>query len=243
MNCIAIILLLGGINCIAGEMPKNWEFKSGDVLSIQAETASGEIKLVVSEAPTVKVELIGEYSPDKCEITSELNGGTLFLKAKNNEKKKHFWNSGCKAGFSVTASAEKQLEIKTGAGAVYVSSFSVGAAITAGAGTIKLDGLSGAIRITSGAGRILGDIYSEKFDCKSGAGDVAVNWLRPPKYGSAAITTGAGRVSLGFPKDSRLNISHKSGFGSFNSDFASDSSAPFILNIKTGAGSVKVKRK
>ncbi len=243
MKYFAIILMLGGINCTAAEIQKNWEFKSGDISAIQAETDAGAIKINVVSGPSVKAGVTGDYSPDKCEITAELSGGTLYLKAKGKEKKKYIWNNaGCKAGFTIVSSAEKKLEIKTGSGGVYVSSFVAGASISAGAGTIKLAGLSGAINLTSGAGKISGDLYSEKFDCKSGAGDIAVNWLASPKSGSASITTGAGRVSAGFPKDSKLNISHKSGIGSFDSDFAGDPAAPFKLDIKTGAGSVKIKK-
>ena len=243
MKGFAIILLLTGINCTAAEMQKNWEFKSGDVSAVQAETDAGDIKLNVANGPAVKAWIIGDYSADKCEITAELRSGTLFLKAKGKDKKKYIWsNAGCKAGFSVEAPAEIKLEIKTGSGGVNVSSFTAGAALSAGAGTIKLAGLSGAITLATGASTISGDVYSEKFDCKSGAGDIALNWLNPPKAGSASITTGAGRVSVGFPKDSKLNISHKSGIGSFDSEFSGDPAAPFKLDIKTGAGSVKIKK-
>ena len=243
MKYFAMILLLGGLNCSAADMPKNWEFKSADVTAIQAETDAGDVTLNVVNGPAVTAGLSGAYSPEKCEITAELRSGTLYLKAKGKEKKKYLWSSGgCKTGFSVDAPADKKLEIKTGAGGVHISSFTAGASVSAGAGTIKLEGLSGAITLASGAGKISGDIYSEKFDCKSGAGDIAVNWLASPKSGSASITTGAGRVSVGFPKDSKLNISHKSGIGSFDSEFAGDPAAPFKLDIKTGAGSVKVKK-
>lgn len=237
-----IVMLITGGYCMAAENIRNWEFKSAEVAVIRVETGSGEIKLAVAEGPGVKAAVVGDYDPEKCEISAELSGGKLTLLARG--KKRWFGGSAdCKAGFAVSAPADKNLVIKTGAGRVEVGAFRSGAEISSGAGKITLAGLFGPIRVNSGAGAISGEMYSEKLDIRSGAGKVDLAWSAAPKAGEAAIRSGAGAVRLAFPKDSRLAIKHSTGAGSFHSELGSDTSAPFRLDIKTGAGAIDIKKR
>lgn len=243
MKTIACALLLLGGNCMAAETAKNWEFPAAGVTSLQVQTEAGDIKLVPEAGAVIKAVQTGEYKADKCEITAESRDGAVVLTVKTKKSK---WFKlgldGCKAGFSVSAPADKKLLIKTGAGGVEIGSFSAGAELTTGAGGVKLAGLSGALNFTSGAGKISGEIYSENFQCKTGAGTLDLVWNKVPKAGSASIKSGAGTIKLAFPAASKIKISHTSGAGSLNSEIGSDSSAAFKLDIKTGAGKVDIRK-
>ena len=220
---------------------KNWEFKAGEVSAILVETDAGGVTLVVAEGDSVKAEITGEYSPDKCEITGEVKDGKLLLKAA--AKKKLFWKGKvCQAGFKVYAPAGTKIVSKTGAGNVEVGAFSSGADICVGAGNIKLAGLSGPIKIHIGAGDIKGDIYSEDMACKTGTGSLDLAWSKAPKAGKASIHAGMGMISLSFPSESKLNIKNSTGMGGFNSEIGSDPSAEFRLEIKNGMGSAGIKK-
>ncbi|OGS07117.1 MAG: hypothetical protein A2270_03895 [Elusimicrobia bacterium RIFOXYA12_FULL_51_18] len=240
MKTIVTLLALIGGNCMAAEIT-NWEFKAGEARSIRMNTEAGGVTLVAAEGSSVKAEIVGEYSTEKCEIRAEVSGGELLLKA--SAKKRWFWkNSACKTGFKVYAPAGTKIFSKTSAGNVEVGAFSSGADISVGAGNIKLAGLSGPIKISIGAGNVKGEIYSEDMACKTGTGALDLDWKNAPKAGKASIHAGMGTIALSFPAESKLNISNSTGMGGFNSEIGSDPSAAFRLDIKNGMGSTWIKK-
>ncbi len=219
----------------------SWEFKAGEVQAIQVETEAGGVTLVAVQGSSVKAELAGEFFPDKCEVTTQVENGKLTLKAA--AKKKWFGkNSSCKTGFKVYAPAGTKIASKTGAGNVTVGAFSSGADISVGAGNIDLAGLSGPIKMAVGAGNVNGEIYSEDIACKTGTGTLSLAWNKSPKAGKATITAGMGTISLSFPAGSKININNSKGMGGFHSEINSDPSAAFRLDIKNSMGSASIKK-
>lgn len=238
---LALSLILAGGNCMAAENSKKWEFKAADAAVIQVEADSGDISLEAAQGPSIKIEVIGEYDADKCEVTAALVGSKLLASAKG--KKKWFWSNGnCKAGFRITAPAGKKLIVKSGAGKAVIAGFLAGADIFSGAGTVEFKGLAGPISVKSGAGAIKGDIYSEEFAASTGAGTIDISWNKPPQKGTAEIKTGAGSVTLTFPAGSRVHASYKAGVGSMSNELGDDPSASFKINVKSGAGSLDIKK-
>jgi len=227
---------------MAMENIKNWEFKAADVAVIQVETDSGEVSLEAAEGQVVKVEVIGEYDVDKCEVSAALSGSKLVVSAKG--KKKWFWSSGnCKAGFRITAPAGKKLIVRSGAGKAGLAGFAAGADVFSGAGIIEFKGVSGPINVKSGAGTIKGDIYSEEFSASAGAGAIDLSWDKAPKKGKVNIKTGAGDITLAFPADSKINVNYKAGAGNLSNELGSDPSAGFSVDVKSGAGSLNIKKR
>jgi len=240
MRTIVAIILLGG-NCMAMENGVKWQFKAAEVAVIQVEAEAGEIFLNAAEGP-VKAEVVGVYDAETCELSAELKNSKLILSAKS--KKKWFWNrSSCKAGFNVTAPTGTGLIVKSGAGLVKVSGFSAGAELRSSAGTMEFKDLSGPINIKSGAGTIKGEIYSEDFVARTGAGTIDVSWKKAPQKGKADIKSGAGVIALAFPADSRINVSYTAGAGSLSNELGSDPSAGFKVDVKSGAGSLTIKKR
>lgn len=221
---------------------KNWEFKAGEVQTIWVETEAGGITLLAVEGDSVKAEIAGEYSPDKCEITGEVKAGKLLLKAAAKKKNWLQKNDACKTGFKVYAPARTKIVSKTGAGNVETGAFSSGADISVGAGNINLAGLAGPIKISVGAGNVKGVIYSEDMACKTGTGTLSLAWNKAPKAGKASIHAGTGTITLSFPAESKLNINNSSGMGGFHSEIGSDSSAAFRLDVKNSMGPVGIKK-
>ena len=236
---VALLVFIGG-NCMAAEI-KNWEFKAGDAELIQVETDSGEISLEAAEGASIKIEVIGEYDAAKCEISAALSGSKLLASAKG--KKKLFGNSGnCKAGFRITAPAGKKLVVRSGAGKAGIVGFSAGADIFSGAGVVEFKRVSGQITVKSVAGSINGDIYSEELAASTGAGTIDLSWNKSPLKGRVDIKTGAGTTTLSFPAGSKVHAVYKAGVGSIHNELGDDPAAPFKIDVKSGVGSLNIKK-
>ncbi|PIS48048.1 MAG: hypothetical protein COT17_00145, partial [Elusimicrobia bacterium CG08_land_8_20_14_0_20_51_18] len=135
-----------------------------------------------------------------------------------------------------------KLLVKNGAGNVKITGFSAGASIDTGAGDLEFKNFSGPVRIDSGAGSVKGDLYSEDLDLETGAGSVDLKWNSVPQKGKASFSSGAGSVVLSFPEASKMAIIHKSGAGSFDSEFGNDAKAEFRLEFKSGAGNLTISK-
>lgn len=235
---ITILAMLGG-NCFAAE--RVVESEASKAAAVQVETGSGRIRLEAAAVDRVTAVVTGEFDEEKCELTSTERGGRLTLTLKG--RRRYFWaDADCRAGFDIKAPPATLLSVKTGSGGVEVGAFTSGAEITSGAGAVKFDGLSGPVRLASGAGSVSGRIYSEYFSAMSGAGTLSLDWTKAPVKGEASVKSGAGAVRLGFPAGSRLKVNCRSGAGSVNNEIGSDPSAPFSLDVKSGAGSVELRR-
>ena len=241
LNFIVIILLSGG-NCMAMENTNKWEFNARDVSVIEVATETGEIKINAVEGDIIKVEVIGEYDADKCEISTEIKDGALSIVAKG--KRRWLWkNSNCKAGFRVAAPANKKLIIKSGTGLMRISDFSAGGDFKSGTGIIEFKNLSGPIVVKSGAGIIKGNIYSEDFESKSGTGVLDISWNKVPQKGKVSIKNGTRSANLSFPAETKMKVNFKSGAGSLHNEFGDDLKAGFKIDYKSGAGSLNIKKR
>lgn len=221
---------------------QHWEFRADEVPVIQAEADAGEVHLTAEEGMTVKVELTGYYDSKKTVLTMELKDSKLLLTVKA-RKKWLFFGGTCKNGFKITAPSKTRLLLKNGAGRVVVSDFAAGADVSSGAGAVEFHGLSGPIVVKNGAGTVSGEIYSEDLDVRSGAGAVDLAWTKPPAKGSALIKNGAGSTTLAFPEGSQVAVKFKSGAGSLTNELGDSPSAAFKAEVKSGAGSLAVKKR
>ena len=238
---ISAAVLMAG-NCLAGENANKWVFKAGDASIIKVGTGSGAIKINAVKGNSIKAEVIGEYDADKCEILTEIKNGTLYFSAKS-KKKRWFWLSlNCKAGFKVTAPAEKKLILSSGSGLMRISDFAKGGKFRSGSGTIEFKNLSGPIDIRKGSGMVKGDIYSEDFNSASGSGILDILWNEAPQKGNVSIKTGSGDTILSFPEETKMGIHYKSGSGDFNSEFGSDLKAGFKIDCKSGSGNLNIRK-
>ncbi len=239
MNKIFFSVMLVSGSCLAAE--RVVECEAGKAAAVQVETDSGRIKLEAADVDRVTAVVTGDFDEEKCELASTERGGRLTLAIRG--RRRYFWaDADCKAGFAIKAPPATLLSVKTGSGGVEIGAFTSGAEITSGAGAIRFDGLSGPVRLTSGAGSVSGRLYSEYFSAMSGAGALSLDWTRAPAKGEASVKSGAGAVRLGFPAGSRLKVNCRSGAGSVNNEIGSDPAAPFSLDVKSGAGSVELRR-
>jgi len=226
---------------MATENAKKWEFKSEKVSTIQVQTDSGSIVLSTAEGSLINAEVTGEYNTEKCEVTSELKDSRLVLTAKS--RRKWFWrSSNCKTGFNVSAPANKKIIVKSGAGHIEIGSFTAGVDSYSGAGMVEFKNTSGQISVKTGAGTVIGDIYSENMDVKSGAGTVNLSWTKTPEKGLCVVKSGAGATVLSFPAGSKVSVNFKSGAGSLKNELGDNPQAGFRLDVKTGAGSLHIKK-
>ena len=240
--CICILVISMGVNCLAIENANKWEFNAEEASVIKVGTGSGEIEIDAVKGNSIKAEVIGKYDIDKCEISTEIKNGTLYFSAKS-KKTRWFWqSSNCKAGFKVTAPANKKLILSSGSGLMKISDFADGGKFKSGSGTIEFKNLSGPIEVKRGSGMVKGDVYSEDFNSASGSGILNVSWNKAPKKGNVSIKTGSGDATLIFPGETKMGIHYKSGSGSFNSEFGSDLKADFKIDYKSGSGSLNIKK-
>jgi len=221
---------------------QHWDFRADEVPAIEVEADAGDISLVAEDGMFIKAELTGGYDAAKTALTVEVREGRLLLTVKS--KKKWFWSCGsCKNGFRISAPPKTRLTVKNGAGRVTVGSFAAGANVSSGAGEVEFRGLSGPISVKSGAGTVSGEIFSEALEVKSGAGAVNLAWARGPERGTAAVKNGAGSTTLAFPEGSLVAVKFKSGVGSLTNELGDTPSAPFKVEVKSGAGSLTIKKR
>ncbi len=224
------------------ENTQHWDFRADEVPAIEVEADAGDISLAVEEGMFIKAELTGGYDSGKTELTVEVRDSKLVLTVKS--KKKWFWSGGsCKNGFKISAPSKTLLNIKNGAGRVTVGGFAAGADIYSGAGEVEFRGLCGPINVKSGAGTVSGEVFSEALDIKSGAGAVNLAWTRSPDTGSVSVKNGAGSTTLAFPEGSKVAVKFKSGVGSMTNDLGDTPSAAFKVEVKSGAGSLAIKKR
>ncbi|MDO8805756.1 MAG: hypothetical protein Q7R35_15155 [Elusimicrobiota bacterium] len=221
---------------------QHWDFRADEVRAIQVEADAGEINLLAEEGMSIKAELTGDYNSEKTVLTMEIKDSKLILTVKSRKKWFCFGGS-CKNGFKITAPAKTLLTVMNGAGRVIANGFTAGAEISSGAGEVVFQALSGPIRVKSGAGSVSGDIYSEDLEVKSGAGAVNLSWTQAPRQGSALVKNGAGSTTLAFPAGSKVAVKFKSGVGSMTNELGDTPSAPFKVEVKSGAGSLAIKKR
>lgn len=221
---------------------QHWDFRADEVRTIQVEADAGEISLTAEEGMSIKAELTGDYHSEKTVLTMQVQGSKLILTVKARNKW-FFFGGSCKNGFKISAPAKTLLTLKNGSGRVMVDGFAAGADISSGAGEVELRALSGPIRVNSGAGTVSGNIYSEDLEVKSGAGAVNLSWAYPPAQGSALVKNGAGSTTLAFPAGSKVAVKFKSGVGSLTNELGDTPSAPFKVEVKSGAGSLAIKKR
>jgi len=220
---------------------QHWDFRAEEVKVIEVDADGGDIVLAAEEGITIKVELTGDFKPGKTELAMKIEKSRLVLTVKS-KKSWFFFGGSCKNGFKISAPSRTLLAVKNGLGKVSIAGFAAGAAISSGAGEVQLHGLSGPISVKSGAGTVNGEIYSEDLEVKSGAGAVNLAWTKNPGSGSARIKNGAGSTTLALPEGSKVAVKFKSGAGTMTNELGEDSSAPFKVEVKSGAGSLAVKK-
>lgn len=224
------------------ENTQHWDFRADEVPAIEVEADAGDVIIVAEDGMFIKAELTGDYNAAKTELTVAVRDSKLVLTAKF--RKKWFWSGGsCKNGFRISAPPKTRLTVRNGAGRVTVGSFAAGADITSGAGEVEFRGLSGPILVKSGAGTVGGEVFSEHVDVKSGAGAVNLAWARSPERGLASIKNGAGSVTLAFPEGSKVAVKFKSGVGSLTNELGDTPAAAFKVEVKSGAGSLAIKKR
>jgi len=258
-------------NFTYADEPRNkYEFKADEAGAVDIRTGAADINLSAAEGG-IKIETTGEYDEKFCDFSAKPENKILkiYLRDKKNgwkldifgfsfgvsaeeagaeiktEKKWFYFEKGgkpCKAGLKITAPKNKKLLVKNGAGNVKITGFSAGASIDTGAGDLEFKNFSGPVRIDSGAGSVKGDLYSEDLDLETGAGSVDLKWNSVPQKGKASFSSGAGSVVLSFPEASKMAIIHKSGAGSFDSEFGNDAKAEFRLEFKSGAGNLTISK-
>jgi hypothetical protein len=233
-------LALAG-SAAAAEM--KWQFKSSDISTLHLELDAGALSVVAANGPDVTVTPVEGYSPQRCDLVSEVKDRRLYFSVK---AKKSGWRSmvgslfSCKPHFRVEAPATTRVEATAGSGRMSVTGFSAGAVLRSGAGSIELDNLSGPVSAESGVGRIAGSVYSEEFSAKTGVGGVEVSWNKPPRKGKAKIEVGVGGIELSFPADTRLNSTYR-GFGGHTSELE-EAAGGFEILANVGVGGMNIKK-
>jgi len=221
---------------------QHWDFRADEVPAIQVEADAGEIILTAEEGMSIKAELTGNYDSGKTALTVEVRDSKLILTVKS-KKKWFFFSRSCKNGFRISAPSKTLVTVKNGSGRVVVSGFGAGTDVSSGAGEVELRGLAGPVAVKSGAGTVSGELYSDDVTVKAGAGAVNLSWLRAPGKGKALVKNGAGSTTLSFPEGSQVAVKFKSGVGSMTNELGDTPSAPFKVEVKSGAGSLAVKKR
>ncbi|MBI4676797.1 MAG: protein kinase [Elusimicrobia bacterium] len=218
------------------------EFDAADLRKVKIETLGGKVTLRSTEGSKAQVEFV----PDDCGACAprmRISGATLDLSVESTGRKGLLTMSRmCRAGFKASVPARLEARITTGLGDISVAGMEAGLEATTGTGDVALDGVRGRLSLKTGTGDVDGAVYSEDAEFKSGTGDLSLSWTSAPGQGRVAIKTGSGDGHLEFPEGTRMRIRLKSGAGSLDSEFGSESGAGFSVEMTSGAGDLVIRK-
>lgn len=153
-------------------------------------------------------------------------------------------------------------KIKTGSGNIKITDATGEFEVSTGSGNINMNGFSGTLQARTGSGSVHTEIESltGKSSFSTGSGGVHLQAERVTsdiqvRTGSGGIeiniqalfaglraSTGVGNVQCTFGENSPIAVSMKSGMGKCENEFATSNGITHKADLKTGLGSIKVKK-
>ncbi len=231
------------------------DFGAAGITQLAVRSVDGDISIAAGAAGTIGADMT--YDAEKCELTAETRGKTVFLEAKR-KKRWQFFSFGSKdepcAKFAIKAPAGMDLNPVTVSGVLKVDgvngpvtgktvsgdaavSGSAGLSLTTVSGNLEFSGAAGKIYLKTTSGDISGDISSsEDVQARSVSGEISLKVLKPAAKGVFSLETVSGNVKLIFPKGAKAAATFHSVSGDQINNIINDPAADLKINVKTTSG-------
>ncbi|HBB65875.1 MAG: hypothetical protein A2X28_07870 [Elusimicrobia bacterium GWA2_56_46] len=238
------------------------DFNATKINLLEVHSINGNIAVMPETGDAISVDMT--YDADKCEVTSEVRGKTVYLEATDKNKRRWF-SFGTKddycAKFDIKAPAGMELKavsvsgdiaterksapvsVETVSGDVNVSGPS-GLEANSVSGELKFSNAAGKIRLNTTSGGIIGGISSSKeVKAHSISGDIKLEFLKTPEKGELNLNTTSGDVSLIFPKGARAAAALHSVSGEQKNNIINDPTSGLKITATTVSGDTSIDGK
>lgn len=206
-----IFFSTGGIGTVMNEVNKTEQniniekvFDTAGINSISVDTSSTDINFIPENRSDIKVHLNGYVSSGKPELTARLDGDTLDIYTRSNNRviTIGFNISNLKLDIYLPSEYSKDIKIKTSSGEVKIGKLNV-ENFTYDASSGDLTGedfASKSSRIETSSGNVRLKRFGGDLELKTSSGDAAIDYAL--KSNSTNITTSSGKITLtGFTGD------------------------------------------
>ena len=201
------------------------EFTAAGIAQLTARSVDGDISIAPGAVGAIGADIT--YDPEKCELTAETRGKTMFLEAKR-KKRWQFFSFGSKdescAKFDIKTPAGMEVNPVSVSGDIKVDrvngpvsgetvsgdavvSGSAGLSLSTVSGDLKFSGAAGKIYLKTTSGEISGGIGSSgDVEARTVSGGVNLEVLKPAAKGVFNVRTVSGDVKLVFPKGTKAAL-------------------------------------
>lgn len=227
----------------------------GPVQDLDLDLDTGDVRIVgVSGASGVLVERTETWSVARPEVSEELVGGTLRVRAACAAAL-----SWCDVSYVLRVPAGTRVLVRTGSGEVQASGTGSVRADT-GSGDVRLEDVTGGAEVRSGSGEVVaqrvdgealvvrtgsGDLRvtgagTDRVTARTGSGEVRLALRRPPEQ--LRVDTGSGDVEVALPDGpDAYDVRVDTGSGERDVRVRTDPSGGRPLDLRTGSGDVTVR--
>lgn len=238
------------------------DFKTAAGTTLSVKSVNGDIAVSTGPAGAVSADIT--YDAEKCVVTAETRGKTVYLEAKNAKAWKLFSfgsdQAPC-AKFAVKAPAGMEVNPVSVSGDVAVER--LGGPVTGktvsgdvtiqGPGALSLTTVSGDLKVSDAAGKlsfrttsgnISGVIKSSgDLEARSVSGDIVLDILTAPQKGAFSLETVSGDLTLAFPKGAKASAALHSVSGDLKNNIVNDPAAAFTISGNTTSGDLTINSK
>ncbi len=236
-------------------------FPVDEVDSVSIDTSRGDISVTGTSRLTLRAELTKAEAVWDCKIVMKpsKDGKTILLSAKNLNRSQ---KDGCLAGFRVELPGRLSARAVSGTGDIESANVDGDFSAETGTGDIRLKNLTGAVHAKSGAGAVSGELSAASgaefqtgvgsvklrglagpVSVKTGTGEVSLAYASAPTaVSTTTISSGVGGAYVYLPEGAKVRTIFKSGSGHLTDEVGSTPDAAFVLEMRSGSGSLKVSK-
>lgn len=265
MDLIKLTLLLSltlPLSAGAAASTIHKDFKTDGITLLAVESINGNIAITPGAAGAISADIT--FDAEKCAVTAETRGKTVYLEAKYIKKWRLFSFASRKescAKFDIKAPADLavnpvsvsgNLTVEQHSGPVSGKTVSGDVAVTGAgplslttvSGDLKLSDAAGTMRLKTTSGDITGSIKaSEDIEAGTVSGDIDLDILKTPEKGAFALKTVSGDLTLTFPRGAKANTTFHSVSGGQKNKIINDPASPLKINAQTTSGNLTISAK
>lgn len=228
-----------------------------DLTKLRVKNSSGSVKVVATDKSQIKMTSEKIEFGDHCKIEMQPSGGELSVEVSGEG---WFINKGCEVNLTFFVPKTISIKIHSGSGAMSIVGTKGDVDVRGGSGSIAINAEvknldartgSGAVQILgniekanvrTGSGAVVVQGLTGTTDVRTGSGAVSLIYGKAPEKGKLSVKTGSGSTSILMPSNTKLVSDFKTGSGSILNEISDTKDAPFALSVRSGSGSVNVKK-
>jgi hypothetical protein len=226
---VAVLSVAWSLATGAARARSSESFDVASISAVHVEASAGEVTFERATGDRVEVEMRSESTWRRPELTRQVDGDTLRLRADCPSWARHGWGppwwgrwGGCKVHLHIAVPDGVAVDVRNNAGRV------------------RVDGIDGDVSAHLEAGEIvLSDVRSQVVDLSTDAGRVSADFADAPQQVTATTSTGA--IEIRVPDDgTAYAVDASSEVGPERVQVPEDSASSHRVSARTQVGAVIV---